>query len=56
MKQTYKVLYRNTIQSGDIIGRGMYIQATSIIQAEKIATDKCKVTETIEQIKLFKLD
>jgi hypothetical protein len=51
----FRVEYSDTkrIASGDVIGRGLYIEADSLEQAFRLAQERCRADEDIESVRRF---
>ena len=49
----FKADYRDRTPSGDVIGRGNYIEAASLEQAQRLAQEQCRVDEELESVRRF---
>ncbi len=49
----FKVDYRDRTPSGDVIGRGLFIEADSLEQAFRLAQERCRADEEIESVRRF---
>jgi hypothetical protein len=49
----FKVDYINLNPSEDVIGRGIYIEADCLEQAQRIAQEKCRADEKLESVRRF---
>ena len=49
----FKVDYINLNPSELVIGRGLYIEADSLEQAQRLAQEKCRCDERIECVRRF---
>lgn len=49
----FKVYYRDHDPSGGLIGRGIYIEADSLEQAQGLAQKRCRADEEIESVRRF---
>jgi hypothetical protein len=49
----FKADYINLNPSEDVIGRGLYIEADGLEQAQRIAQKKCRADEKLESVRRF---
>lgn len=49
----FQVYYRDRDPSGGLIGRGLYIEADNLKQAQFLAQMRCRADETIESVRRF---
>ena len=49
----FKVDYRDLNPTGDVIGRGLFIEADSLEQASRLAQERCRADEELESVRRF---
>lgn len=49
----FKVDYRDLTPIGDVIGRGLFVEADSLEQASRLAQERCRADEEIESVRRF---
>ena len=49
----FRVEYADLTPSGDVIGRGNYIEASSLEQAQQLAQEQCRADEAVESVRRF---
>lgn len=49
----FRAYYRDHDPSGGLIGRGIYIEADSLEQAQGLAQERCRADEEIESVRRF---
>lgn len=49
----FKVDYRDRTPSGDVIGRGLFIEADCLEDAQRLAQKRCRADEEVESVRRF---
>ena len=49
----FKIDYSNRTPSGDVIGRGFFIEADCLQQAQRFAQERCRADEHVESVRRF---
>lgn len=49
----FKVDYCDLNPTGDVIGRGLFIEADCLEQASRLAQERCRADEEVESVRRF---